>query len=53
MLRTVTGSVASNVPAKIGNAAFFAPEILTVPLSWPHPLMSNLSKETQTSPVCC
>ena len=39
-----TGSVASRVPANIGNAAFLAPEIVTFPDSVVPPVISNLSK---------
>ncbi len=44
-----TGSVASRVPANIGNAAFLAPEIVTFPDSVVPPVISNLSKNL--SPV--
>src|SRR5690606_35515524 len=38
-----TGPPASSVPARIGNAAFFAPEILTSPSSGMPPRISSLS----------
>ena len=39
--------------APANNAAFLAPEIVTVPPSCSPPLMMSLSKEIQSSLACC
>ena len=49
----VTGSLASKVPARIGSAAFLAPDIRTWPESRAPPCMSSLSTTTQVPPACC
>ncbi len=46
-MRTLTGSDASKVPARIGNAAFFAPDIVTLPDSGVPPCISSLSKASR------
>jgi hypothetical protein len=52
--RTVTGSEASSVPASIGKAAFFAPEIAISPSRRTPPSISNLSiSEPQSALSSC
>ena len=51
-LHIVTGSSASKVAAMIGKAAFFAPEMLTVPSRGLPPLMISLSMRLPELVLC-